>query len=480
MVAEFRVEIVDGEFKLIVRARSRLKRDPKQLIDRIQTRGKESEQELKLNVESGKQEILWSERNCVFAETRNETPSIEVGNMSKIQQEDENGFHWTTASTLLLIRVREEVDPEFQKPKCKKNKLWNVVRDRMCTSNYNVSAIECDRKWRNLLTTYKRRKDTSRKSGEGALPFWEFEATMDAFMGDKPNIEPPRSHLVSTLPQTDHTSPTDTQQNILQDISTTNNISAPARNWSPIPSTSTSSPDIRSPSPHRQFSSTPSSSSNNQRRLSRKRKDDSPPRWFREYMEKKEVADNAKFRKMQELEEQKIQAINELTSVMKQIINKKTCKITGASYGYERLRPDEDKMALYKQISFFVSDFKKRWQQARRIEEIFLEKNKDWLDSSNPALSASITGVDIEIIRTFNIILQVISCGHEIDVEKFRKYAFETAQLFVRKYSWYVMPPTIHKILINGPEIIRHAIVPIGQLSEEAQEARNKEFKKYR
>ncbi|KAJ4426157.1 hypothetical protein ANN_26966 [Periplaneta americana] len=43
---------------------------------------------------------------------------------------------------------------------------------------------------------------------------------------------------------------------------------------------------------------------------------------------------------------------------------------------------DEYLMALYKQISFFVSDFKKRWQQARRIEEIFLEKNKDWLDSS--------------------------------------------------------------------------------------------------
>lgn len=31
----------------------------------------------------------------------------------------------------------------------------------------------------------------------------------------------------------------------------------------------------------------------------------------------------------------------------------------------------------------------------------------------NPALSASITGVDIEIIRRLNIILQVISCfGH--------------------------------------------------------------------
>lgn len=32
------------------------------------------------------------------------------------------------------------------------------------------------------------------------------------------------------------------------------------------------------------------------------------------------------------------------------------------------------------------------------------------------------------------------------------------------------MPPTVHE----------HALLPVGQLSEEAQEARNKDFKKYR
>lgn len=42
------------------------------------------------------------------------------------------------------------------------------------------------------------------------------------------------------------------------------------------------------------------------------------------------------------------------------------------------------------------------------------------------------------------------------------------------------MPPTMHKYLIHGPQIISAALLPIGQLSEEAQEARNKDFKKYR
>ena len=42
------------------------------------------------------------------------------------------------------------------------------------------------------------------------------------------------------------------------------------------------------------------------------------------------------------------------------------------------------------------------------------------------------------------------------------------------------MPVTVHKILIHGAFVISNALLPIGQLSEEAQEARNKDFKRYR
>lgn len=41
------------------------------------------------------------------------------------------------------------------------------------------------------------------------------------------------------------------------------------------------------------------------------------------------------------------------------------------------------------------------------------------------------------------------------------------------------MPTTVHKILIHSPQVIATAILPIGQLSEEAQEARNKDIKRY-
>lgn len=42
------------------------------------------------------------------------------------------------------------------------------------------------------------------------------------------------------------------------------------------------------------------------------------------------------------------------------------------------------------------------------------------------------------------------------------------------------MTPTLHKVLVHGPAIIKNALLPIGQLSEEAAEARNKHFREYR
>nr|CAI5862753.1 unnamed protein product [Callosobruchus analis] len=42
------------------------------------------------------------------------------------------------------------------------------------------------------------------------------------------------------------------------------------------------------------------------------------------------------------------------------------------------------------------------------------------------------------------------------------------------------MPACIHKLLIHGSAIVQSAPVPVGQLSEEAQEARNKEYRKHR
>jgi hypothetical protein len=42
------------------------------------------------------------------------------------------------------------------------------------------------------------------------------------------------------------------------------------------------------------------------------------------------------------------------------------------------------------------------------------------------------------------------------------------------------MPTAVHIQLMHGAEIIERAPLPIGQLSEDVQEARNKDIRRYR
>ena len=98
----------------------------------------------------------------------------------------------------------------------------------------------------------------------------------------------------------------------------------------------------------------------------------------------------------------------------------------------------------------------------------------------NVEKSSGILGVDIDLIKKCHAILQAMSSGFAINVPAFRMYCLETAKRFVELYPWYCMPTAVHKILIHGHEVIDYAPLPIGQMSEEAQEARNKDVKKFR
>lgn len=68
----------------------------------------------------------------------------------------------------------------------------------------------------------------------------------------------------------------------------------------------------------------------------------------------------------------------------------------------------------------------------------------------------------------------------EVYEEQFDIYAKDTAKLLVQEYPWFYLPASVHKILLHGAQVISKALLPIGQLSEEAQEARNKDLKFYR
>lgn len=99
---------------------------------------------------------------------------------------------------------------------------------------------------------------------------------------------------------------------------------------------------------------------------------------------------------------------------------------------------------------------------------------------NDPTFSANATGLDETLLNRFRAILAALSSGQDIDVDKFRSYAIETAQLYHKLYHWFYMPPSVHKILFHGADIIASLNMPIGLYSEDAQESRNKDFKRIR
>lgn len=75
--------------------------------------------------------------------------------------------------------------------------------------------------------------------------------------------------------------------------------------------------------------------------------------------------------------------------------------------------------------------------------------------------------------------MQVISSGHEINLIKYKVYTFVTARTFVELYPWFYIPTSVHKLLLHSTEIIAHALLSIGEMSEDAQESCNKYINRY-
>ena len=94
--------------------------------------------------------------------------------------------------------------------------------------------------------------------------------------------------------------------------------------------------------------------------------------------------------------------------------------------------------------------------------------------------SSEILGIKIELLKNFHIILCTLSSGLDINVAAFKSFCINTARIYVEEYDWYYMPQSLHRILIHGGSVIERFNLPIGLYSEEAQEAKNKDFKKFR
>jgi len=96
------------------------------------------------------------------------------------------------------------------------------------------------------------------------------------------------------------------------------------------------------------------------------------------------------------------------------------------------------------------------------------------------ALASEITGIDKTVIFRLGVILNALASPYEVDCNKFKVYTRHTYELLVEKYPWYYVPQGVHRILMHGHAVIEKSPLPTGMMSEEAQEARNKDYRYFR
>ena len=99
---------------------------------------------------------------------------------------------------------------------------------------------------------------------------------------------------------------------------------------------------------------------------------------------------------------------------------------------------------------------------------------------SESELVAGILKLNPDLLHRLHVILCVVSGYREVNSERLKVYCLETAQLFITEYPWYYMPQAVHKLLIHSHQVVSLKDVPVGMLSEEAQEASNKKCKNFR
>lgn len=181
---------------------------------------------------------------------------------------------------------------------------------------------------------------------------------------------------------------------------------------------------------------------------------------------------------------------------------------TAYSYGLQTLHSHIRFMEALLHISYKIEN--ESWQARGAEEKLAVKNRKEFLQNElrsqlgilvdfpkqgggntndgntarrffkNPAKTAEIIGLDPKLVERFSIVLKTLTSGLKIDTYKFRSYCLDTAKLFVSKYNWYKMPVSVHKILLHGADVIESFPIPIGQLSEDVLEARQKDYRTFR
>jgi len=210
----------------------------------------------------------------------------------------EHDMLWTDESVKLLIETWKSYQMQFEKPRCKKSKLWRKIAEIMSADSPELqfTGSECDRKWRNLMQTFRKIRDKKKKTGHGSL-YWKFYDVLQIATKDKASIEPNYNVLISSS----QTESTDVQDRSLTEETQKESESA----CTPIKSATMVDAAVQTPT-----------------KASRKRKAQKslakdPPAWFINYMEQRRTDNDQRWQASQALEQEKIQVMKELIKALK-------------------------------------------------------------------------------------------------------------------------------------------------------------------
>jgi hypothetical protein len=70
-------------------------------------------------------------------------------------------------------------------------------------------------------------------------------------------------------------------------------------------------------------------------------------------------------------------------------------------------------------------------------------------------------------MKRIGTILRATSNGYRMNMVAFHTFTIETATLYVRHYTWYGIPATVHRILGYGSHKMKSAVLSTGKFSEE-------------
>lgn len=93
---------------------------------------------------------------------------------------------------------------------------------------------------------------------------------------------------------------------------------------------------------------------------------------------------------------------------------------------------------------------------------------------SEPEKFATALELDVKLIRDFRTI---IIAHQDLNPDKFQEVCKRISNVYAKDFSWARPSSAIHKVLAHGSDLIRVSPLPLGVLSEEGAESKNKDYR---